>query len=223
MDHLPIFVKLDRQPCLVVGGGAVAERKVALLRRAGARVTVVAPRLNSRLAAMREQGEISHIPAFFDALQLEGQRLVVAATADRGVNAAVARAAAAAGLLCNAVDDNAASSFILPAIVDRAPVTIAIGTGGNAPVLAQRLKTKIEASLPVRIGRLAELAGRWREPVKQRFAAALERRRFWHGFFDGPIAGDILAGRAADPDERMQQALRGGLVAVPCRPCASRW
>ncbi|MEX2123276.1 MAG: siroheme synthase CysG [Woeseia sp.] len=217
MDHLPIFIRLDRQSCLVVGGGTVAERKVALLRRAGARVSVVAPALNAALADLCEQNEISHSASSFDASQLEGKRLVIAATGDRDVNGRVARAADAAGILCNVADNNNASSFILPAIVDRAPVTIAVGTGGNAPVLAQRLKSKIEAWLPARIGELAQRAGRWREPVKRRFASMEERRRFWQRFFDGPIAGHILANRNREADKLMRRELIGR-VAPRARP-----
>ncbi len=195
MQHLPIFLNLERQPCLVVGGGGVAERKVSLLRRAGARVSVVAPELNDGLTGLYEQREIDWHVGVFSPEFLQDQRLVVAATDDRDVNRTVAVAANSAGIFCNAVDDLDSSSFILPAIVDRAPVTIAIGTGGNAPVLAQQLKSRIEAWLPARIGILAQRAGRWREIVRKRFTTVDERRRFWQRFFDGPIAEHILANR----------------------------
>jgi uroporphyrin-III C-methyltransferase/precorrin-2 dehydrogenase/sirohydrochlorin ferrochelatase len=217
MDHFPIFVKLDGQPCLVVGGGAVAERKVALLRRAGARVSVVAPVLTDGLRTLYEHNEIGHLQSPFEAAHVEGMRLVIAATDDPGVNGAVARAAEAGGVLCNVVDNGDESTFILPAIVDRSPVTIAIGTGGNAPVLAQRLKSRIEAWLPARIGELARQAGRWRGPVKRRFASLDERRRFWQRFFDGPIADHVLANRVT----KAERLIRGELLngnAAPARP-----
>ena len=208
MDHLPIFVKLTRQPCLVVGGGAVAERKVALLRRAGARVLVVAPELSEVLQKLFEQNEIVHLDSSFDPAHLEGKRLVIAATDDRAVNSVVAQAAEAAGVLCNVVDNGDESGFVLPAIVDRSPVTIAIGTGGNAPVLGQRLKSRIEAWLPARIGELARQAGRWRGPVKRRFASLDERRRFWQRFFEGPIAEHVLANRM----KKAERLVRGELM-----------
>jgi uroporphyrin-III C-methyltransferase/precorrin-2 dehydrogenase/sirohydrochlorin ferrochelatase len=212
MNHLPIFVKLAQQSCLVVGGGEVAERKVALLRRAGAEISVVAPRLNAGLKLLREQKGISHTAGSFEARHLEGKRLVIAATDEQAVNKAVAEAAEAAGVLCNIVDDNEASAFILPAIVDRSPVTVAIGTDGNAPVLAQRLKSKIEAWLPVRIGELARQAGRWRDPVKRRFGSLEERRRFWQRFFDGPIAERILANRTSDADKLIRREFMAGVM-----------
>ena len=207
MQHLPIFLNLDQQPCLVVGGGGVAERKVSLLRRAGARVSVVAPELNDALTGMYERREIDWHVGVFTAEFLRDQRIVVAATDDREVNRAVADAANRAGIFCNAVDDLEASTFILPAIVDRSPVTIAIGTGGNAPVLAQQLKSRIEAWLPARIGVLAQRAGRWREIVQRRFTTLNERRRFWQRFFDGPIAEHILANRNREAEKLVRREL----------------
>jgi uroporphyrin-III C-methyltransferase/precorrin-2 dehydrogenase/sirohydrochlorin ferrochelatase len=215
MEHLPVFVRLERQPCVVVGGGGVAERKVLLLRRAGARVIVIAPELTPALALMRDRREIRHHASSWEnALRgsLGRPRLVIAATGDGRVNARVARAAEAAGILCNVVDDNDLSSFILPAIVDRSPVTIAIGTGGNAPVLAQHLKAGIERWLPARIGRLAARAGRWRGLVRKRFATMDERRRFWQRFFDGPIARHVLAGRERQAEALVRRELMDGVV-----------
>lgn len=210
MEHLPIFVRLERQNCLVVGGGEVAERKVALLRRAGARVTVVSPGINDGLRGLAASGEIVHIPETFRPTLLASSRLVIAATDDSEANRAVAAAAGKSNVLCNVVDDNEASTFILPAIVDRSPVTIAIGTGGNAPVLAQQLKTKIEAWLPARIGALAERAGRWRKIVARRFATMDERRRFWQRFFDGPIAEHVLANREREAERLVRRELLAG-------------
>lgn len=210
MDHLPVFVNLRDRPCLVVGGGAVAERKARLLLRAGARVRIAAPAITGTLASWHAEGRIEHLPAVFDQAMPAGHRLVVAATDDETLNARVARAADDAGVLCNVVDDNARSSFILPAIVDRSPVTVAVGTGGRAPVLAQKLKAQLEARLPARIGELAERAGRWRQLVKRRFATLDERRRFWQRFFDGPVAGHILAGRHRRADDAMRRELIDG-------------
>lgn len=211
MEHLPIFLRLESQACLVVGGGAVAERKAKLLRRAGAAVTVAAAELNEGLAAMRERGEIRHRAEPWEDLLRDRPRLVIAATDQGPANARVAAAADAAGILCNVVDDNAASRFIFPAIVDRSPVTIAVGTGGNAPVLAQRLKNQIEQWLPARIGTLAERAGRWRGLVRKRFATMDERRRFWQRFFQGPAAEHILAGRETRAEQLVRRELIDGV------------
>jgi uroporphyrin-III C-methyltransferase/precorrin-2 dehydrogenase/sirohydrochlorin ferrochelatase len=142
-------------------------------------------------------------------------RVVIAATDDDELNRQVARTAGDAGILCNVVDDGAASSFIVPAIVDRSPVIVAIGTGGNAPVLAQRLKSQIEAWLPARIGALATQAGRWRELVKKRFSTMRERRRFWQRFFDGPIAEHLLANRKHEAERALRLELIENVVPHP--------
>lgn len=212
MDHLPVFLQLNHRPCLVVGGGVVAERKVRLLMRAGAAVTVIAQDLTGELARLRdENGIVQHDGEFADRL-LAGMRLVIAATDDEEVNRQVSRAAEDAGILCNVVDDGAASSFIVPAIVDRSPVVVAIGTSGNAPVLAQRLKSQIEAWLPTRIDALATQAGRWRELVRKRFSTVRERRRFWQRFFDGPIAEHLLANRKQEAERALRMELIENVV-----------
>lgn len=212
MDHLPVFLQLNHRPCLVVGGGVVAERKVRLLMRAGAAVTVIAQDLTDELARLRdENGIVQHDGEFADRL-LAGMRLVIAATDDEEVNRQVSRAAEDAGILCNVVDDGAASSFIVPAIVDRSPVVVAIGTSGNAPVLAQRLKSQIEAWLPTRIDALATQAGRWRELVRKRFSTVRERRRFWQRFFDGPIAEHLLANRKQEAERALRMELIENVV-----------
>lgn len=212
MDHLPVFLQLKHTSCLVVGGGVVAERKVRLLERAGAAVTVVGRNLTAELTRLRDQGEIVHHAGAFTDRLLAGKRVVIAATDDRELNRRISCAAEDAGILCNVVDDGAASSFIVPAIVDRSPVVIAIGTGGNAPVLAQRLKSQIETWLPVRIGALARQAGCWRELVKKRFSTMRQRRRFWQRFFDGPIAEHLLANRKREAERALRLELIENVV-----------
>ena len=209
MDRLPIFLKLTDKPCLVVGGGTVAERKVCLLQRAGASITVIAPSVTESLQAQIDQGVIAHLPAQYSDGVVAGYWLIIAATDDELLNHRIAANADAAGRFCNVVDDNAASSFILPAIVDRSPVVVAIGTEGNAPVLAQQLKNRIEAWIPARIGELAEQAGRWRQLVKKRFTSVRDRRRFWQRFFQGPIAEHLLAGRQSAAEKAMRAELVG--------------
>ncbi len=212
MDHLPVFLNLKRSSCLVVGGGVVAERKVRLLLRAGAAVTVAARDLTKDLARFRDAGRIVHHRGAFTGRLLAGMRVVIAATDDDEVNQKVSRTAEDGGILCNVVDDRAASSFIVPAIVDRSPVVVAIGTGGHAPVLAQQLKSRIEAWLPARIATLATQAGRWRELVKKRFATTRERRRFWQRFFDGPIAEHLLANRKREAERELRLELIANVV-----------
>lgn len=214
MDRLPIFLQLSGKSCLVVGGGTIASRKVRLVLRTGAKITVVAPDLTPELRKLCDSGSIAHAAGQYRPRLIRERWLIVAATDDAALNRRVAADAEAAGRWCNVVDDNDASSFIFPAIVDRSPVIVAISTSGNAPVLARQLKTKIEAWLPARIGELALQAGHWRALVKKRFGSLRERRRFWQRFFDGPVAEHILANRQRDAERALRKELLGPVESI---------
>jgi uroporphyrin-III C-methyltransferase/precorrin-2 dehydrogenase/sirohydrochlorin ferrochelatase len=176
VDFLPIFLNLRGEPCLVVGGGEVASRKAALLRRAGAQVTMT--------TEFREE-------------ELDRYALAIAATGDQEVDRAVAAAARARRIPVNVVDQPMLCSFILPSIVERAPLIVAVSSGGASPVLARLLRARLESMIPAAYGRLAALAAEFRDRVKARFKGA-ERRRFWERALQGPIAELVLAGRDAE-------------------------
>jgi uroporphyrin-III C-methyltransferase / precorrin-2 dehydrogenase / sirohydrochlorin ferrochelatase len=207
MQHLPLFADLARRAVLVVGGGVVAERRVTLLLEAKAAVTVLAPDLSPRLAELSAEGAFTHLAKTYAGEPLDAYWLVVAATDDRDVNAAVAATALAAKRFCNVVDDASSSTFIMPAIVDRAPVTIAIGSSGLSPVLARWIKGVIETLLPARLGALAELAGRWRGRAREQIADPAERRHFWERVVTGVVAEHAFAGRDADAERALEAAL----------------
>ena len=207
MNHFPIFLRLQDQRVLVVGGGEVAARKLRLLRAAGARVEVVARALNEEIAALHAGGAIRHVGELFEPAQLRGCRLVVAATDDPVLNHEVSRAARGEGIPVNVVDDPAASTYITPSIVQRDPVTIAISTDGAAPVLARRLRERIEALLPAAYGRLGAFMGRQREQVKALPVEA--RRKLWEDFLDGPGPERLFIGDEASAALELESLLRG--------------
>jgi uroporphyrin-III C-methyltransferase/precorrin-2 dehydrogenase/sirohydrochlorin ferrochelatase len=207
MDYLPIFVDLRDRLVVVVGGGVVAARKIEHLLKAHARVRVVAPDLTSELALFRDAGRLEHRASHFACQHLDGAQLVVAATDDESVNEAVSQCSRARGMWVNVVDDAKRSAFIFPAIVDRSPLLVAIGTEGSSPTLARRVRTQIEALLPERLGDLATYAGRWRGLVKAALPSLPDRLRFWDGFFASPVATQLLSGRTAGADAAMQQQL----------------
>ncbi|MDX2125461.1 MAG: siroheme synthase CysG [Aeromonas hydrophila] len=193
MDYLPIFCRLDNKPVLLVGGGEVAERKARLLLDAGAQLTVVAPELDPELAELAANGSLEWLAGEFAPAQLTGKWLVVAATDRREVNALVYQSANQARIFANVVDDPKRSSFIMPSIIDRSPLMVAISSGGKAPVLARLLREKLEALLPQHLGAVAAFAGSLRERVKTRFASMGERRRFWERLLGADRLGQALA------------------------------
>jgi uroporphyrin-III C-methyltransferase/precorrin-2 dehydrogenase/sirohydrochlorin ferrochelatase len=207
MDYLPLFLQLRSQPVLVVGGGRVAVRKVDLLRRSGAQVTVVAPALRQELQQLAASAEIQHIAARFAPDHLSGVILVVAATNDHTVNAAVSSAARERRLPVNVVDDPTLSTFIFPAIVDRSPIIVAVSSGGESPVLARRVREQIESVLPQKLGALARFMGERRKAV-QRALGVLARRPFWERIVGGVVGTRVLAGDELGAEKAFESELR---------------
>ena len=195
MSYLPIFFSVADKPCLVVGGGEVAARKVRQLLNVQAKVLVVAPQLCDELEQMRVQREIRHEQRAFAAGDLAECVLAIAATDDAAVNEQVSKLAQKARIPVNVVDAPALCSFIVPALVERGPLKIAISTGGASPVLARLLRARLETILPSSYGRLAGLMQAFRARAKEKFPDIRQRRRFWEQVLSGPIAEMFLAGQ----------------------------
>lgn len=206
-NNLPIFARLEDRRCAVIGGGSVAERKTRELVRAGACVTVLSPDASAGLQQLARDGEIDWCDEPFTDQPLADFWLIVAATDDKALNTRVFEAAEAAQTFCNVVDDPERCSFIMPAVVRRDPVTIAISSDGHAPVIARWVKGLVETLVPQQLGALASLAGRWRARVKTAIADIDERRRFWESVLDSSIPDQVYAGRAAAAETALGQAL----------------
>lgn len=209
MDFLPTFMVIRDRPCLVVGGGEIAARKTALLLQAGGQITVVAPELCAALRELRNKGRLIHREGFFSPSDLEGCTLVIAATSDQAVNSRISELCQARALPVNVVDQPQLCSFIMPAIIDRDPILIAVSTGGASPVLARLIRGRLESLIPAAYGRLAALAARFREKV-QLHVPASRRRIFWEQVLQGPIAEMVLSGREAAAQSALESALEGG-------------
>ncbi|MDM3871575.1 siroheme synthase CysG [Porticoccus sp. W117] len=179
MNYFPLFANLRNKPVLVVGAGNIACRKIELLRKTGAHINVVAKAACEQALQWHDEGVISLRLGEFQTSDLDGQWLVVAATENSAVNCAVEQAAVERQLLVNVVDDRELSHFVVPSVIDRHPVQVAISTGGEAPVLARSLRAQLEAQLPSSLGRLATLMGHWRDAVKQKLKRPGQRRQFW--------------------------------------------
>lgn len=197
MQALPIFMNINDRLCVIIGAGEVAARKVTMLLKAGAKVSVHAPDICTALATLAEAGRIHYEQAAYTEKQLEDACLVIAATNDLSVNTAVSMAAKAKNIPVNVVDAPALCTFTMASIVERSPVVIAISSEGHAPVLARYLRSKIETMLPAGYGRIAAIAGEFRDKVKSKYATSQARRVFWEDVLQGPIVERILAGQEA--------------------------
>lgn len=195
MQALPIFFNICNRLCLVIGGGDVATRKVNMLLKANGQIRLVSPSVCAELQTMIAANKIQHLKAAFEPSQLEGVCLVIAATDDEVVNEAVSMAAKAKNIPVNVVDAPALCTFTMGSIIDRSPIVIAVSSEGNAPVLARYIRTKIETMLPSAYGRIAAIAGEFRDQVKEKFNSVQARRIFWEEILQGPFVERVLSGQ----------------------------
>lgn len=207
MGYYPINLRLDGRPCIVIGGGAIAEQKVATLLAAQGRVTVVAPELTPGLAALAKAGSIVHYPRPYQAGDLSGVFLAVAATDRIDVQRAAAAEAEAEGVLLNVVDTPELCTFIVPAVARQGPLTVAVSTGGASPALARRVRDEIAQWL----GPEHSLFVRILERLRQRLAAGAGRQRLFGDLVHSPVLDWLRQGRLADVDR-----LLGGLAGEGC-------
>jgi uroporphyrin-III C-methyltransferase/precorrin-2 dehydrogenase/sirohydrochlorin ferrochelatase len=191
MRYFPMFLDMRERRVVVVGGGEEALRKVRLLLKSEAIVTLVADKLHPELDGLVSHGAVAWLGIAFEDVMLDGAALVFVA-ADEALEQTVSTAARARGIPVNVVDRADLSTAITPAIVDRDPLVIAIGTEGAAPVLGQGIRQEIEAMLPPRLGALARRAVALRPKVAGRFEQGAPRRDFWRRFFFGTLRDSFL-------------------------------
>lgn len=213
MRTFPIFVSVERKPPLVTGGGELAAIKARLLLKRAENVDVAADQLGSELAELERAGRVALIAAQPGVDQIRGRPLVIAATCDDAEDARVAAVARALGVPVNVPDKPALCSFVMPAIVDRGEVTVAIGTEGTSPVLAQRLRAWLERELHPRLDALARLAGDFRDAVAEKLPAGRARRKFWEGVFDGAASEAALAGEDDEARRLVGEAIEAAVKA----------
>ncbi|WP_199610222.1 siroheme synthase CysG [Flocculibacter collagenilyticus] len=195
MQYLPIFTQVSNRKILVVGGGNVALRKARTLVNANAKVTLLAPEFCNETTDFIAQHQLTKVIDVFSPEHLSGYVLVIAATDNEAVNQAVYDAANARDMFVNVVDDTKRSTFIFPSIVDRDPITIAISSAGKAPVLARRLREKLETFIPQHIGALATLVGGFRDQVKNKINGFAARRQFWERVFNSQVVSKVAKGQ----------------------------
>jgi uroporphyrin-III C-methyltransferase/precorrin-2 dehydrogenase/sirohydrochlorin ferrochelatase len=218
MRFLPVFLDLQTGPVLLVGAGDLARAKLRLLAAAGARIRWFATDGHHDVSGLAAADAARIEFAEGDPLTADLSGVIAILCAGAGdVGPAMSARAKSVGLPVNVMDDLAHSTFIFPAIVDRGDVVVAVGTGGASPVVARRVRERIEATLPARIGDLATFIGRWRKSLHTRIPEFALRRRFWERVVDGPIGALVLAGRSSEAETALKDipdpaAFAGALV-----------
>lgn len=207
MKYFPAFLDLKDKPCVVIGGGEVAQRKVDKLLDCGAKVTVIAPEISEALRYRGDMLEIIFIEKAFETSDISAAFMVIAATDNPAVNQQVAQAAVAQGCLINAAENPSQGNFIVPSVIDRSPVSIAVSTGGASPVLARQLRMKLETIIPSSCGNLAAITEEYREVVKQHFPHSTDRKRFWDNALKGTFAELVYAGHEQEARDLLDEML----------------
>jgi uroporphyrin-III C-methyltransferase/precorrin-2 dehydrogenase/sirohydrochlorin ferrochelatase len=207
MQYFPIFLDTSDLDALVIGAGEVAARKIELLLKTHAKITVVAPWVCDTVAGFAKQDKISLHRREYQAADLSNQQIVFIATDNSPLNAQIHDQARIQKVLVNVVDNTPLCQFITPSIVDRSPIIIAMSSGGVAPVLLRYLRQKLESVIPQKISLLGQFSEKFRQVVKQRFKSVTERRYFWEEVLDGDIAENVLMGDQQLAEDKLHQKL----------------
>lgn len=205
---MPLFLDMTGQSCLVVGGGKIAARKLGMLIKAGAKITVVAPSLCAQAKQIIADHSLNYVERNFANEDLSGIRLVIAATDDRDTNKCVVALAKKQNIWVNAADHAEQGNAILPSVIDRDPIQIAISTGASSPVLARMMRSRLEHCTPAQYGALAALVEGYREQVKSFFPGVRQRRLFWENILEGPVAELVFAGQNQQARQLLERRLR---------------
>jgi precorrin-2 dehydrogenase/sirohydrochlorin ferrochelatase len=211
MNYYPIFLRVAGRPCLVIGGGTVAEQKVESLLKSGARVTVTSPQLTPRLEALAARDEIIHQQRAYASGDLEGAFLVYAATNDDALHARIAAEAHAAGVLLNVVDRPQLCDFITPSVVERGDLMIATSTSGASPALAKRIRRELEDLFGPEYALALTLLRRVRERLAGSAGISTERQRIFKALVDSPLLDHLRHGRSRDVDALLASTVGEGV------------
>ncbi|MEW6998719.1 NAD(P)-dependent oxidoreductase [Colwelliaceae bacterium BS250] len=207
MDYFPIFLDAKKLHAIVVGGGNVAARKIELLLKTPAQITILSPQLKDSVQQLIQHPQITWIDASYSEQYLDNKTLVIAATNNNDINKIISIDGNKRNMLVNIVDSPALCNYITPAIIDRSPMIIAMSSSGNAPILLQMLKAKIDKMLPAGYGKLAEFCGKYRLQVQQKITQFVDRKAFWQNILEGEVAQQVLSNNEQQAEKLFNQQL----------------
>jgi precorrin-2 dehydrogenase/sirohydrochlorin ferrochelatase len=207
MDFYPVMVDVKKRPCTVIGGGTIAERKVESLLDSGAQVRVISPECTPLLGKLAQEGKVTLLARRYEADDLADTFLVISATDDQTVNEAVAAEANRRQILVNVVDIPHLCNFIVPSVIERGPLVVAISTSGTSPAMAKKIRKDLENIFGPEYGIFLNMLGGIRERVKQRFVTQAERQAFWESIIETDILEMISDGRIDEAEEKINRAV----------------
>ena len=208
MSYLPLFIDVTGEKCLVVGGGKVASRKLIPILSTNMIVTLISPDIIDEIhQASNEHKNLKIIKRKFNNEDIEDQFLIVAATNDTKINKEIAKISKEKNILINMAEDSISGNTLIPSVVDRDPIKIAVSSGAASPILTRLVKTKLETVIPYSFSKLAEFMMEYRSAVKKTFSKISERRNFWEIFLDGPISEMVLSGHVDKAKKALEKSL----------------
>ena len=209
MSYLPLFIETTGKKCLIVGGGKVASRKLVPILKAKMKVTLISPEVIEEIELnFHKNRNLKIIKRKFKPEDIEDQFLIIAATNEKTTNQKIAKLSKDNNILVNMTEDSLSGNTLIPSVVDRDPIKIAVSSGAASPILTRLVKTRLETVIPYSFSKLADIMMEYRDAVKKNFLKISDRRKFWEVFLDGPISEMVLSGHIDKAKKALDESLK---------------
>ena len=209
MSYLPLFIETTGKKCLIVGGGKVASRKLIPILKAKMKVTLISPEVIEEIELnFQKNKNLKIIKRKFEPEDIEDQFLIIAATNEKTTNQKIAKLSKDNNILVNMAEDSLSGNTLIPSVVDRDPIKIAVSSGAASPILTRLVKTKLETVIPYSFSKLADIMMEYRDVVKKNFLKISDRRKFWEVFLDGPVSEMVLSGHIDKAKKALDESLK---------------
>ena len=209
MSYLPLFIETTGKKCLIVGGGKVASRKLIPILKAKMKVTLISPKVIEEIELnFHKNKNLKIIKRKFKPEDIEDQFLIIAATNEKTTNQKIAKLSKDNNILVNMAEDSLSGNTLIPSVVDRDPIKIAVSSGAASPILTRLVKTRLETVIPYSFSKLADIMMEYRDAVKKNFLKISDRRKFWEVFLDGPVSEMVLSGHIDKAKKALDESLK---------------